>query len=129
LPLYYEDSSTEGATFLTALSGWWTDAAQRSWAIYPLLSGGRRRAAGGQFWLGGPLFYADHRADTFVSPLYASWTSGEGRARALPALLSACDRDEAAGKRKFSLLWRLFRYERSPEKRAVDRLFVPVWRS
>lgn len=173
LPLYYEDSSPEGATFLTALGGWWTDAAQRSWAIYPLLSGGRRRAGGGELWLGGPLFhaaweadgashwllplyaydhhdgsflsplysswenedsgttrllppllsgyasrtnrwdlwalagighfsggpeagsshlfplfYADHRADTFVSPLYAAWGSGEGRARAVPALLS-----------------------------------------
>ena len=38
------------------------------------------------------------------------------------------DRDPAAGTRKVSFLWRLFRYERAPGSRAVDLLFLPVWR-
>lgn len=38
------------------------------------------------------------------------------------------DRDTAVDTRKISFLWRLFRYERAPGRRAVDLLFLPVWR-
>ncbi len=107
LPLFYEDRRPEGATFVTPLGGWWTDAARKSWAVYPLLSGGRRRADGGDLWLGGPLFHAswnpagtshwllplysyNHDTDTFLSPLYSSWhTANGGNTRLLPPLLSA----------------------------------------
>ncbi len=38
------------------------------------------------------------------------------------------DRDPTAGKRKLSLLWRCFRYDRDAETTAVDVLFLPVYR-
>ncbi|MDD5707597.1 MAG: hypothetical protein PHR35_16875, partial [Kiritimatiellae bacterium] len=107
LPLYYADSSPAGSTFVTALGGWWTDTSHRSWAVYPLLSGGRRRDDGGDLWLGGPVFHAtwdaagtshwllplytyNHRRDRLLSPLYSAWhNDGAGMTRLLPPLLSA----------------------------------------
>jgi hypothetical protein len=38
------------------------------------------------------------------------------------------DRD-ASKMRKVSFLWRCFRYERNDDKKAVDLLFLPVWRT
>lgn len=39
------------------------------------------------------------------------------------------DRTAELGKRKFSLLWRFFRYERKPESTKVDLLFIPIRRA
>lgn len=107
LPLYYADRDPEGASFVTALGGWWTERSGRSWAVYPLLSGGRRRADGGDLWIGGPLFHAswnaqgrshwllplyayDHAGDTFLSLPYSSWTTEDDRTvRLFPPLLSS----------------------------------------
>jgi hypothetical protein len=38
------------------------------------------------------------------------------------------DHNPGKGKRKISFLWRLFRYERSPDRLALDLCFLPIWR-
>lgn len=113
LPLYYADRDPEGASFVTALGGWGTSSSGRTWTLYPLLSGGRRRADGGELWIGGPLFHSswnaqgrshwllplyayDHTDDTFLSLLYSSWITEDDRTvRLFPFLLSSYTRDAA----------------------------------
>ena len=74
IPFYYRSRDDDG----------------RNWAIYPLLSGGRRQQDGGELWLLGPLFHADwddtgsshwlfplyyYDADTWLTPLAGRWDS------------------------------------------------------
>lgn len=106
LPLYYRARDPEERAWITPLGGWRTDSEDRSWVVYPLLSGGRRRDDGGELWIGGPLLHAewdaagtshwllplysyDHRDGDFLSLLYSGWKGADGERRALvPPLLS-----------------------------------------
>ncbi|MGI6496495.1 MAG: hypothetical protein ACOX5G_10500 [Kiritimatiellia bacterium] len=113
LPLYYAGRDPQGSSFVTALGGWWRGDAGRTWIVYPLLSGGRRRADGGELWVGGPIFHAswdakgrshwllplyayDHTDNSFFSLPYSSWTAeGDRTVRLSPLLLSAHTGDAA----------------------------------
>jgi|LSQX01.1.fsa_nt_gb hypothetical protein len=113
LPFYYAGRDPQGSSFVTALGGWWRGESGRTWIVYPLLSGGRRRADGGELWVGGPLFHAswdvkgrshwllplyayDHTDDSFLSLPYSSWSAEDDRTvRLFPFLLSSYTRDAA----------------------------------
>jgi hypothetical protein len=107
VPLAYRRMDDDGGrAFVSPLGGWWRGADRRTWAVYPLLSGGQRRPDGGELWLAGPLGHVDwdregtshwllplylwdHRDRLFVSPLWNSWRNDDGGGYGLsPPLLS-----------------------------------------
>jgi hypothetical protein len=105
-PLYYHSRSDLGSSLVTPLAGVHTDAAGRRWTAYPLFSTVRREADSGEAWIAGPVFHAEwdtqgashhlfplyywnHRSETFVSPVLARWSSDDGaRVAVVPPALS-----------------------------------------
>ncbi len=106
MPLYYRSRSPAGESFITILGGWHRDEESHRWIVYPLLSGGKSHADGGEFWLGGPLchakwdshgslhwlfplYYRNSYNDSLLSPLYCRWRESEQyQAWLIPPLLS-----------------------------------------
>lgn len=72
-PLYFAREEGANKFWATPLGGLRTEAGQRSWMIYPLLSWGTPRADGGEFWALAPLIHAYWNANNSIShvlPLY-----------------------------------------------------------
>ncbi|MCX6996226.1 MAG: hypothetical protein NTV49_03875 [Kiritimatiellaeota bacterium] len=113
LPLYYARQDGADKFWATPLGGLHTDAGQRTWMIYPLLSWGTPRADGGEFWALAPLVHADWNASnsvshvipfyyfnggtrTLLSPLWARWAAGGTTNTVVPPALSWLARDAAS---------------------------------
>ena len=105
VPLYYRGESDKGETLATFLGGYASDESGRRWILYPLLSGGRRTEDSGSLWFAAPLvhvawdengrrhhvlplYYANSRTGTFLSPLGARWQSGDCDSTLVPPLLT-----------------------------------------
>lgn len=106
MPFYYRDGDKDSSRTVTLAAAWKRDGDDKSWLIYPLLSGGTSDGDSGELWLGGPLFhrqwdkdssrhhlfplyYRDSKEHVFASLPYASWKGADGRtARIIPPLLS-----------------------------------------
>ena len=113
LPLYYARQDGADKFWATPLGGLRTDAGQRTWMIYPLLSWGTPHADGGEFWALAPLIHADWNASntvshvipfyyynsgthTLLSPLWARWVAGGTTTTVVPPALSWLSRDNAS---------------------------------
>ena len=113
LPLYYARQDGADKFWATPLGGLRTDAGQRTWMIYPLLSWGTPHADGGEFWALAPLIHADWNASntvshvipfyyynsgthTLLSPLWARWVAGGTTTTVVPPALSWLSRDAAS---------------------------------
>ncbi|MCF7816583.1 MAG: hypothetical protein K9M54_01775 [Kiritimatiellales bacterium] len=110
-PIVYLDE-TKDSHFLTLLGGRWSMGDRYNWLVFPLLSGGAKKAdTGRNIWLGGlagqqwsgdetshyvfPLYYAAPYAGAFASLPYATWNTGIRQAHVLPPLLSGWYTDES----------------------------------
>lgn len=126
MPFYYRDGAEGFSRLITPVGAWSRNGDERTWMVFPLLSGGKEGADSGELWLAGPLFhqrregdmvshhlfplyYRNSKRGEFLSIPYCSWSKGNQVRRVVPPLLSGYTRD---GERKrLSLLLGLSMHE------------------
>ena len=73
LPLFYSRQAGNERTVATLLGGYHADQDGAAWVAIPALSGGRRTADSGDFWLLGALAHRGwdaHHTNSYVAPLF-----------------------------------------------------------